>query len=433
MRALLIRTHVLSSSSRVMSTTTDDDDARNKAWFLPRGRGTTTTTTATVVGYESIPEKKKKKKQKQKREEDIEERKKRPPQKRQQQQQQQRSLARRAAEQQRSMMLLSSRFGNAFDDDFDDEKAKEEEKENETKTSRTLRAYASENAQLREALRKSLSRANRLETELEETTKSLASSEGALKDARISHRALQSESKEQRRRDRDALNSLRKTLEERERISRGERARCGRALRYAMDCLRAHAPLAEDERNEGGSVLGSVVAELARLTEIATSAGDVGFRAYVEGSGGVKRRTEGEDDDEAAFLERQADAMRKAKTKITQLEDERKRLLQTLEDATKPRKEYITNEEEEEEEERDSFFSSKPTARDEYLFDQDASRSASENARNFFRKERSATDAEESSEDLAFALPGADALARDIDALDSELKKLASAFEREQR
>jgi len=104
-----------------------------------------------------------------------------------------------------------------------------------------------------------------------------------------------------------------------------------------------------------------------------------------------------------------------------------------LEDATKPRKEYITNEEEEEEEERDSCFSSKPTARDEYLFDQDASRSASENARNFFRKERSATDAEESSEDLAFALPGADALARDIDALDSELKKLASAFEREQR
>ena len=417
-----------------MATDDDYDDARNKAWFLNRGRGTT----ATVVGYESIPEKKKKI-QKQKREEDIEERKKRPPQKRQQQQQQQRSLARRAAEQQRSMMLLSSsRDGNAFDD-FDDEKAKkEEEKENETKTStsmssRTLRAYASENAQLREALRKSLSRANRLETELEETIKSLSRCEGALKDARISHRALQSESKEQRRRDRDALNSLRKTLEERERISRGERARCGRALRYAMDCLRAHAPLAEDERNEGGSVLGSVVAELARLTEIATSAGDVGFRAYVEGSGGVKRRTEGEDDDEAAFLERQADAMRKAKTKITQLEDERKRLLQTLEDATNPRKEYITNEEEEEEEERDSFFSSKPTARDEYLFDQDASRSASENARNFFRKTRSAADAEESSEDLAFALPGADALARDIDALDSELKKLASAFEREQR
>ena len=411
-----------------MATTTDDDDARNKAWFLNRGRGTTTTT-ATVVGYESIPEKKKKKQTK-KREEDIEERKKRP-QKRQQQQQQQRSLARRAAEQQRSMMLLSSsRFGNAFDDFDDDEKAKkEEEKENETKTSsRTLRAYASENAQLREALRKSLSRANRLETELEETTTSLSSCEGALKDARISHRALQSESKERRKRDRDALNSLRKTLEERERISRGERARCGRALRYAMDCLRAHAPLAEDERNEGGSVLGSVVAELARLTEIATSAGDVGFRAYVEGSGGVKRRTEGEDDDEAAFLERQADAMRKAKTKITQLEDERKRLLQTLEDATKPRKEYITNEEEEE---RDSFFSSKPTARDEYLFDQDASTSASANATNFFRKTRSAADAEESSEDLAFALPGADALARDIDALDSELKKLASAFERE--
>ena len=389
------------------------------------------TTTATVVGYESIPEKKKKKQTK-KREEDIEERKKRPQKRQQQQQQQQqRSLARRAAEQQRSMMLSSSRFGNAFDD-FDDEAKKEEEKENETKTSsRTLRAYASENAQLREALRKSLSRANRLETELEETTKSLSSCEGALKDARISHRALQSESKEQRRRDRDALNSLRKTLEERERISRGERARCGRALRYAMDCLRAHAPLAEDERNEGGSVLGSVVAELARLTEIATSAGDVGFRAYVEGSGGVKRRTEGEDDDETAFLERQADAMRKAKTKIMQLEDERKRLLQTLEDAKNPRKEYITNEEEEEEEERDSFFSSKPTARDEYLFDQYASRSASANAKNFFRKTRSAADAEESNEDLAFALPGADALARDIDALDSELKKLASAFERE--
>jgi hypothetical protein len=421
-----------------MATTTD---ANNKAWFLRDSE----TTTTTVVRYESIPEKKKKKKKK-KREED-DERKKRQ-QQQQQQQQQQRSLARRAAEKQRSMMMMleeeeqkrETLRGNAFDDTNNASK-EEEEKENEKtlkmsssmSSSRTLRAYASENAQLREALRKSLSRANRLETELEETTKSLSSCEGALKDARISHRALQSESKERRKRDRDALNSLRKTLEERERISRGERARCGRALRYAMDCLRAHAPLAEDERNEGGSVLGSVVAELARLTEIATSAGDVGFRAYVEGSGGVKTRTEGEDDDddEAAFLERQADAMRKAKTKITQLEDERKRLLQTLEDATNPRKEYITNEEEEEEEERNSFFSSKPTARDEYLFDQDASRSASANARNFFRKTRSAADAEESNEDLAFALPGADALARDIDALDSELKKLASAFERE--
>ena len=419
-----------------MATTDDATTNNNKAWFL-RGDSVETTTT-TVVRCESIPEKKKKKKKKR----EEEERKKR---QQQQQQQQQRSLARRAAEKQRSMMMMLEEEeqkretrGNAFDDANNNAK---EEKENETlktssmSSSRTLRAYASENAQLREALRKSLSRANRLETELEETTKSLSSCEGALKDARISHRALQSESKERRKRDRDALNSLRKTLEERERISRGERARCGRALRYAMDCLRAHAPLAEDERNGGGSVLGSVVAELARLTEIATSAGDVGFRAYVEGSGGVKTRTEGDedDDDEVAFLERQADAMRKAKTKITQLEDERKRLLQTLEDATNPRKEYITNEEEEEEEERDSCFSSKPTARDEYLFDQDASRSASENARNFFRKERSATDAEESSEDLAFALPGADALARDIDALDSELKKLASAFEREQR
>jgi len=415
-----------------MATTDDATTNNNKAWFL-RGDSVETTTT-TVVRCESIPEKKKKKKKKR----EEEERKKR---QQQQQQQQQRSLARRAAEKQRSMMMMLEEEeqkretrGNAFDDANNNAK---EEKENETlktssmSSSRTLRAYASENAQLREALRKSLSRANRLETELEETTKSLSSCEGALKDARISHRALQSESKERRKRDRDALNSLRKTLEERERISRGERARCGRALRYAMDCLRAHAPLAEDERNEGGSVLGSVVAELARLTEIATSAGDVGFRAYVEGSGGVKTRTEGEDDDddEAAFLERQADAMRKAKTKITQLEDERKRLLQTLEDATNPRKEYITNEEEEDE--RDSFFTSKPTARDEYLFDQDASTSASANARNFFRKTRSAADAEESNEDLAFALPGADALARDIDALDSELKKLASAFERE--
>ena len=417
-----------------MATTDDATTNNNKAWFL-RGDSVETTTT-TVVRCESIPEKKKKKKKKR----EEEERKKRQ-QQQQQQQQQQRSLARRAAEKQRSMMMMLEEEeqkretrGNAFDDANNNAK---EEKENETlktssmSSSRTLRAYASENAQLREALRKSLSRANRLETELEETTKSLSSCEGALKDARISHRALQSESKERRKRDRDALNSLRKTLEERERISRGERARCGRALRYAMDCLRAHAPLAEDERNEGGSVLGSVVAELARLTEIATSAGDVGFRAYVEGSGGVKTKTEGEDvdDDEAAFLERQADAMRKAKTKITQLEDERKRLLQTLEDATNPRKEYITNEEEEDE--RDSFFTSKPTARDELLFDQDASTSASANARNFFRKTRSAADAEESNEDLAFALPGADALARDIDALDSELKKLASAFERE--
>ena len=205
-----------------------------------------------------------------------------------------------------------------------------------------------------------------------------------------------------------------------------------------MDCLRAHAPLAKDERNQGGSVLGSVVAELARLTEIAVSAGDAGFKEYVEGSGvedthhrARRKDVDSDDDDERALFQRQADAAREAKTKITQLEDERKRLLQTLEDAKNPRKEYITNEEEEEEEERDSFFSSKPTARDEYLFDQYASRSASANAKNFFRKTRSAADAEESNEDLAFALPGADALARDIDALDFELKKLASAFERE--
>ena len=336
-----------------------------------------------------------------------------------------RSLARRAAEKQRKALLLHNTR---------EKKKEEEEEEEKTKTKNTysstpsmsekkqllLRAYALENAQLRESLRKSLARANSLETELEETTETLSRSERALKDALISHRALQNESKESRKRDRDALNSLRKTLEERERISRGERARCGRALRYAMDCLRAHAPLAKDERNQGGSVLGSVVAELARLTEIAVSAGDAGFKEYVEGSGvedthhRVRRKdVDSDDDDERALFQRQADAAREAKTKITQLEDERKRLLRALEAATNPSKEYITREE------NLSFFSAKPTTRDEFLFEND-----------FVAPSRaSAATAFASSSSESFALPGADALARDIDALDSELKKLATAFE----
>tara|TARA_B100001173_G_scaffold180405_1_gene155757 strand:- start:61 stop:1275 length:1215 start_codon:yes stop_codon:yes gene_type:complete len=337
-----------------------------------------------------------------------------------------RSLARRAAEKQRKALLLHNTR---------EKKKEEEEEEEKTKTKNTysstsstsekkqllLRAYALENAQLRESLRKSLARANSLETELEETTETLSRSERALKDALISHRALQNESKESRKRDRDALNSLRKTLEERERISRGERARCGRALRYAMDCLRAHAPLAKDERNQGGSVLGSVVAELARLTEIAVSAGDAGFKDYVEGSGvedthhHARRKDDDsdDDDDERALFQRQADAAREAKTKITQLEDERKRLLRALEAATNPSKEYITREE------NVSFFSAKPTIRDEFLFEND-----------FVAPSRAgAATAFVSSSSESFALPGADALARDIDALDSELKKLATAFE----
>ena len=334
-----------------------------------------------------------------------------------------RSLARRAAEKQRKALLLHNTR----------EKKKEEEEKTKTKntyssTSSTsekkqllLRAYALENAQLRESLRKSLARANSLETELEETTETLSRSERALKDALISHRALQNESKESRKRDRDALNSLRKTLEERERISRGERARCGRALRYAMDCLRAHAPLAKDERNQGGSVLGSVVAELARLTEIAVSAGDAGFKEYVEGSGvedthhHARRKDDDsdDDDDERALFQRQADAAREAKTKITQLEDERKRLLRALEAATNPSKEYITREE------NLSFFSAKPTTRDEFLFENDFVAPSRAGAATAFA----------SSSSESFALPGADALARDIDALDSELKKLATAFE----
>ena len=337
-----------------------------------------------------------------------------------------RSLARRAAEKQRKALLLHNTR---------EKKKEEEEEEEKTKTKNTysstsstsekkqllLRAYALENAQLRESLRKSLARANSLETELEETTETLSRSERALKDALISHRALQNESKESRKRDRDALNSLRKTLEERERISRGERARCGRALRYAMDCLRAHAPLAKDERNQGGSVLGSVVAELARLTEIAVSAGDAGFKEYVEGSGvedthhHARRKDDDsdDDDDERALFQRQADAAREAKTKITQLEDERKRLLRALEAATNPSKEYITREE------NLSFFSAKPTTRDEFLFEND-----------FVAPSRaSAATAFASSSSESFALPGADALARDIDALYSELKKLATAFE----
>ena len=336
-----------------------------------------------------------------------------------------RSLARRAAEKQRKALLLHNTR---------EKKKEEEEEEEKTKTKNTysstsstsekkqllLRAYALENAQLRESLRKSLARANSLETELEETTETLSRSERALKDALISHRALQNESKESRKRDRDALNSLRKTLEERERISRGERARCGRALRYAMDCLRAHAPLAKDERNQGGSVLGSVVAELARLTEIAVSAGDAGFKEYVEGSGvedthhRVRRKdVDSDDDDERALFQRQADAAREAKTKITQLEDERKRLLRALEAATNPSKEYITREE------NLSIFSAKPTTRDEFLFEND-----------FVAPSRaSAATAFASSSSESFALPGADALARDIDALYSELKKLATAFQ----
>ena len=336
-----------------------------------------------------------------------------------------RSLARRAAEKQRKALLLHNTR---------EKKKEEEEEEEKTKTKNTysstsstsekkqllLRAYALENAQLRESLRKSLARANSLETELEETTETLSRSERALKDALISHRALQNESKESRKRDRDALNSLRKTLEERERISRGERARCGRALRYAMDCLRAHAPLAKDERNQGGSVLGSVVAELARLTEIAVSAGDAGFKDYVEGSGvedthhhARRKDDDSDDDDERALFQRQADAAREAKTKITQLEDERKRLLRALEAATNPSKEYITREE------NLSFFSAKPTIRDEFLFENDFVAPSRAGAATAFA----------SSSSESFALPGADALARDIDALDSELKKLATAFE----
>ena len=336
-----------------------------------------------------------------------------------------RSLARRAAEKQRKALLLHNTR---------EKKKEEEEEEEKTKTKNTysstsstsekkqllLRAYALENAQLRESLRKSLARANSLETELEETTETLSRSERALKDALISHRALQNESKESRKRDRDALNSLRKTLEERERISRGERARCGRALRYAMDCLRAHAPLAKDERNQGGSVLGSVVAELARLTEIAVSAGDAGFKDYVEGSGvedthhhARRKDDDSDDDDERALFQRQADAAREAKTKITQLEDERKRLLRALEAATNPSKEYITREE------NLSFFSAKPTTRDEFLFENDFVAPSRAGAATAFA----------SSSSESFALPGADALARDIDALDSELKKLATAFE----
>ena len=338
-----------------------------------------------------------------------------------------RSLARRAAEKHRERLLRKASSEKEEEEEKDTATLREsnnEKKEEERATSRTLRAYASENAQLREALRKSLARARRLETELEETTESLSACEGALKDARVSHRALQKDSRESHARDRDALKSLRKTLEERERISRGERARCGRALRYAMDCLRAHAPLMKDERNEGGSVLGSVVAELARLTEIAVSAGDFGFREYSERNDGedvhmrkhtayknLRTREETEDKDEAERAhQRHVDAMREAKTKITLLEDERKHLLQTLEDVTHPIKEYNTA--------KESIFTSTPTSRDEFLFDRHAMEASATNEKVTARIEKN-----------TFALPGADALARDIDTIDSELKKLASAFE----
>ena len=340
-----------------------------------------------------------------------------------------RSLARRAAEKHREKHLMRKEASSSSEKE---EKKEEEEEEEERATksrTATLRAYGAENAQLREALRKSVARARRLETELEETTESLSACEGALKDARVSHRALQKDSRECRARDRDALKSLRKTLEERERISRGERARCGRALRYAMDCLRAHAPLMKDERNEGGSVLGSVVAELARLTEIAASAGDFGFREYGERNDGedvhvqkhtayknLRTREETEDKDEAERAhQRHVDAMREAKTKITRLEDERKHLLQTLEDATHSIKEYNTA--------KESIFTSTPTSRDEFLFDRHAMEASATHEK--------ATKAR--IEKTTFALPGADALARDIDAIDAELKKLASAFEDKQQ
>ena len=396
--------------------------AETNAWFMKDDDGFEETTLTTFF----IPEKKLKKKKTKKttnEDEDIQEEEETEATRTTTKT---RSLARRAAEKQRKALLLHNTR---------EKKKEEEEEEEKTKTKNTysftsstsekkqllLRAYALENAQLRESLRKSLARANSLETELEETTETLSRSERALKDALISHRALQNESKESRKRDRDALNSLRKTLEERERISRGERARCGRALRYAMDCLRAHAPLAKDERNQGGSVLGSVVAELARLTEIAVSAGDAGFKEYVEGSGvedthhHARRKDDDSDDDvdERALFLRQADAAREAKTKITQLEDERKRLLRALEAATNPSKEYITREE------NLSFFSAKPTTRDEFLFENDFVAPSRAGAATAFA----------SSSSESFALPGADALARDIDALDSELKKLATAFE----
>ena len=339
-----------------------------------------------------------------------------------------RSLARRAAEKHREKLLRKEASSSSEKEEKKEEEEEEEERATKSRTT-TLRAYAAENAQLREALRKSVARARRLETELEETTESLSACEGALKDARVSHRALQKDSRECRARDRDALKSLRKTLEERERISRGERARCGRALRYAMDCLRAHAPLMKDERNEGGSVLGSVVAELARLTEIAASAGDFGFREYGERNDGedvhvqkhtayknLRTREETEDKDEAERAhQRHVDAMREAKTKITRLEDERKHLLQTLEDATHPIKEYNTA--------KESIFTSTPTSRDEFLFDRHAMEASATHEK--------ATKAR--IEKTAFALPGADALARDIDAIDAELKKLASAFEDKQQ
>ena len=396
--------------------------AETNAWFIKDDDGFEETTLTTFF----IPEKKLKKKKTKKttnEDEDIQEEEETEATRTTTKT---RSLARRAAEKQRKALLLHNTR---------EKKKEEEEEEEKTKTNTLysstsstsekkqllLRAYALENAQLRESLRKSLARANSLETELEETTETLSRSERALKDALISHRALQNESKESRKRDRDALNSLRKTLEERERISRGERARCGRALRYAMDCLRAHAPLAKDERNQGGSVLGSVVAELARLTEIAVSAGDAGFKEYVEGSGvedthhHARRKDDDsdDDDDERALFQRQADAAREAKTKITQLEDERKRLLRALEAATNPSKEYITREE------NLSFFSAKPTTRDEFLFENDFVAPSRAGAATAFA----------SSSSESFALPGADALARDIDALDSELKKLATAFE----
>lgn len=395
--------------------------AETLAWFMKDDDGFEETTLTTFF----IPEKKLKKKKTKKttnEDEDIQEEEETEATRTRTKT---RSLARRAAEKQRKALLLHNTR---------EKKKEEEEEEEKTKTKNTysstsstsekkqllLRAYALENAQLRESLRKSLARANSLETELEETTETLSRSERALKDALISHRALQNESKESRKRDRDALNSLRKTLEERERISRGERARCGRALRYAMDCLRAHAPLAKDERNQGGSVLGSVVAELARLTEIAVSAGDAGFKEYVEGSGvedthhhARRKDDDSDDDDERALFQRQADAAREAKTKITQLEDERKRLLRALEAATNPSKEYITREE------NLSIFSAKPTTRDEFLFENDFVAPSRAGAATAFA----------SSSSESFALPGADALARDIDALDSELKKLATAFE----
>ena len=403
-----------------------------RAWFLEEDQFQTV-----KAKYERIPTAKKKKK---KNDDETGERER---EKENKSTKAKRSLAVLAAESQRLRLqkegeeeeektILKSKKTNV--DNYDDDKARAEQKENNNnnsnsnnnKSGSTLRAYAHENTELRDALRREMSRATLLEQKLEDAMVSVRAQSAKLKDFEVSHTSLKKDSVITRRRDRDLIMSLRKTLEERDRVSRGERARCGRALRYAIDCLRAHAPLAKDERNDGGSVLGSVVAELSRLTEIAVSCGDVGssfdYNISASSENNAVDQNKASLDETAAEEEnnrkRTNEAMRKANAKILELEEERRELLRTLE--TNTTSEYVS---------KDSFALMKKKSNDDDAAEEeeDALLFEREDSLASFRASKSATTIL-NNDDAAFELPGADALRKDIDSLDKQLAKLANSF-----